>query len=87
MGQHRQERKGQRSHCGGFAGPAATLRRGHSNNRVLYVATLSTGPYLLLEGATPTAIFYPRRRGENKRRTLPVFLYLRGTSCPREPRR
>ena len=52
----------------GFTGAAATLRRGPSNNRVPYVATLSTGPYLLLEGATPTAILYPKRRGVNNRR-------------------
>ena len=32
-----------------------------------YVATLSTGPYLLLEGALPTAILYPKRRGLNNR--------------------
>jgi hypothetical protein len=54
--------------CSRFAGTAATLRRGFSNNRVPYVATLSTGPYLLLEGATPTAILYPKRRGVNNRR-------------------
>jgi hypothetical protein len=52
----------------GFAGTAATLRRDSSNNRVPYVATLSTGPYLLLEGATPTAILYPKRRRVNNRR-------------------
>jgi hypothetical protein len=54
----------------GFAGTAATLRRGSSTNRVPYVATLSIGPYLLLEGALPTTILYPKRRGSNNRSAL-----------------
>jgi hypothetical protein len=32
---------------------------------VLYVATLSIGLYLLLEGAYPTTILYPKRLGLN----------------------
>jgi len=41
------------------------LRRGFTTNRVLYVATLSIGLYLLLEGLVPTAILYPKRLGLN----------------------
>ena len=46
--------------CRGFADLAATLRHGFTTNKVLYVATLSIGFYLLLEGAIPTANIVPK---------------------------
>ena len=63
----------------GFAGSATTLRRGFTTNRVLYVATLSIGLYLLLEGAIPTAKLYPKRRGVNKQ-------FARAPRIARKPR-
>jgi hypothetical protein len=67
--------------CSGFAGPATTLRRSFTTNKMLYVAILFLDIHLLLEGAIPTATLYPKRRGVNKRRDH-VSYELRGCRLP-----
>ena len=50
------------------------------------MATLSIGPYLLLEGTIPTATLYPKRLALNNRRIHFYLLGLRSALCTRMSR-